>query len=60
MEAFGARRIMWGSNYPAHWDHYGTIEDRLPLMQEDFSFLPKADCRAIFGETALRVWPWLK
>jgi predicted TIM-barrel fold metal-dependent hydrolase len=60
VDAFGARRIMWGSNYPAHWDHYGKIEDRLPLAREDFAFLPEADRRAVLGETALTVWPWLK
>jgi L-fuconolactonase len=59
IEAFGARRMMWGSNYPAHWDHYGKIEDRLPLMQEDLSFLPASDREAFFGGTALTVWPSL-
>ena len=60
IDAFGARRIMWGSNYPAHWDHYGKIEDRLPLMQEDLSFLSVEDRRWFFGDTALTVWPSLR
>jgi predicted TIM-barrel fold metal-dependent hydrolase len=60
IEAFGARRVMWGSNYPAHWDVYGKIEQRLPLMQEDLSFLSAPDREAFFGGTALAVWPSLK
>lgn len=60
VERFGASRIMWGSNYPAHWDAYGTIEDRLPLMQADLSFLSEEDRRWIFGETALSLWPELR
>jgi predicted TIM-barrel fold metal-dependent hydrolase len=57
--AFGAERLMWGSNYPAHWDHYGRIDDRLPLMRDDLSFLSPAERAAFFGGTALKVWPWL-
>lgn len=60
VEAFGANRLMWGSNYPAHWDVYGKIEQRLPLMQEGLSFLSTTDLDAFFGATALTVWPWLK
>ena len=60
VERFGANRIMWGSNYQAHWDKYGTIKDRLPLMQSDLAFLPEDDQRWIFGETALSVWPSLR
>jgi predicted TIM-barrel fold metal-dependent hydrolase len=59
-KAFGADRLMWGSNYPAHWDHYGKIADRLPLAREDFSFLSARDQAQVLGETALAVWPWLK
>ncbi|HEX3872011.1 MAG TPA: amidohydrolase family protein [Pirellulales bacterium] len=60
VEHFGAKRIMWGSNYPAHWDKYGTIKDRLPLMQRDLAFLSADEQRWIFGETALSVWPSLR
>jgi L-fuconolactonase len=57
-DAFGPGRIMWGSNYPAHWDHYGRIEDRLPLMQDDLAFVPPSEREAFFGGTALKVWSW--
>jgi predicted TIM-barrel fold metal-dependent hydrolase len=57
---FGARRIMWGSNYPAHWEKYGKIDARLALSQHDLAFLGDADRRSIFGETALGLWPALR
>jgi L-fuconolactonase len=57
---FGARRIMWGSNYPAHWHHYGDMKERLAIMEDDFSFLGEEDRRWIFGETALSLWPSLR
>ena len=60
VDKFGAKRIMWGSNYPAHWEKYGSIKDRLPLMQHDLSFLSAEDQRWIFGETALSLWPALR
>ncbi|HVA15986.1 MAG TPA: amidohydrolase family protein [Stellaceae bacterium] len=60
VERFGARRIMWGSNYPAHWEKYGAIKDRLPLMQRDLAFLSAEDQRWIFAETALSLWPSLR
>ena len=60
VERFGAKRIMWGSNYPAHWDKYGKIKERLALMQQDLAFLPEEDRRWIFGETALSLWPELR
>jgi len=59
-EHFGARRMMWGSNYPAHWDKYGKIPERLALMQADLAFLPEDDRRWFFGETALTLWPGLR
>jgi L-fuconolactonase len=58
--AFGAKRIMWGSNYPAHWHRYGGIKERLAIMQEDFSFLGPEDRALIFGEAALSFWPTLR
>ena len=57
---FGARRIMWGSNYPAHWHRYGSMAERLAIMQDDFSFLGAEDRNWIFGEAALSMWPALR
>ncbi|MGE0718241.1 MAG: amidohydrolase [Alphaproteobacteria bacterium] len=59
VEAFGPERIMWGSNYPAHWNRYGGVQERLDLMREDFSFLNAAERDLVFGGNALRFWPGL-
>lgn len=60
VDRFGAKRIMWGSNYPAHWHKYGGIKERLAIMEDDFSFLSAEDRRWIFGEVALTLWPGLR
>jgi predicted TIM-barrel fold metal-dependent hydrolase len=60
VDRFGAKRIMWGSNYPAHWHRYGGMKERLAIMQEDFSFLGAEDRNWIFGEAALSLWPTLR
>jgi L-fuconolactonase len=60
VDMFGAKRIMWGSNYPAHWHRYGHMKERLAIMREDFSFLDAADRNWIFGEAALALWPSLR
>jgi L-fuconolactonase len=59
VERFGVKRLMWGSNYPAHSKKFGALKDRLHLMQEDFAFLSEADRQWFFSETALSVWPGL-
>ena len=57
LEHYGAERVMWGSNYPAHWNHYGKIKERLHIMRDELSFLSAEQQRWIFGDAALRVWP---
>ena len=59
LDRFGAKRIMWSSNYPAH-PRFGDIKTRLQASQEALAFVSEEDRRWIFGETALRVWPALK
>lgn len=58
-ERFGAARLMWGSNYPAHSGRFGSLAARLRIMQEDFAFLTAEEQSGIFGENALRLWPSL-
>lgn len=60
IEKYGANRIMWGSNYPAHWHKYERVKQRLEIMQDELSFLSKEDQNRIFGEAALRLWPTLR
>ena len=58
VDVFGARRIMWSSNYPAH-PHFGGLEQRLEISRRELSFLSSEDQAWIFGETALTLWPTL-
>ena len=60
VEHFGANRVMWGSNYPAHWHLYGKIKPRLDIMRKELAFLSENDQKWIFGESALRLWPSLR
>ena len=58
VDQFGAKRIMWGSNYPATYDR--SLKDQLFLAREELSFLSDEDQRWMFGETALLLWPELR
>lgn len=55
IDRFGARRLMWGSNFPATYDR--SLKDQFDLATQELSFLPQEDQRWIFGETALTLWP---
>jgi len=59
VEVFGAKRIMWSSNYPAH-PKFGGIKGRLEESKKALAFLSKEDQDWIFGETALTLWPGLR
>lgn len=59
MQVFGAQRIMWSSNYPAH-PKFGSIKARLEEAKKALAFLGKEDQAWIFGETALSVYPSLR
>lgn len=56
LDAFGAERIMWSSNFPAH-PKLGPMEDRLRAAREDFAFMSEADRTLVMGGNALRLWP---
>ena len=57
-DRFGAKRVMWGSNYPATHDR--SLKEQLAMAREELSFLPSEDQRWLFGETALTLWPMLR
>jgi L-fuconolactonase len=59
VEVFGAKRIMWSSNYPAH-PKFGGVKERLDISKQELAFLSQADQAWIFGETALSVYPSLR
>jgi predicted TIM-barrel fold metal-dependent hydrolase len=58
IDRFGARRLMWGSNFPATYDR--SLKDQFDLARQELSFLPQEEQRWIFGETALTLWPMLR
>jgi predicted TIM-barrel fold metal-dependent hydrolase len=59
VDVFGAKRIMWSSNYPAH-PKFGGLKERLDVSKQELAFLNDEDQAWIFGETALSLWPRLR
>lgn len=57
IEAYGANRIAWGSNFPAT---AGPLADILAKARQALGFASAADRDWIFGGTALRLYPKLK
>ena len=53
LQAFGAARIAWGSNFPAS---SGTLKEILDQSRQALSFLPDRDQEQIFRTTALRLY----
>jgi L-fuconolactonase len=56
LDAFGADRIAWGSNFPAA---EGALPQLLADARESLSMLPAEARAAIFGGTALAIYPAL-
>jgi L-fuconolactonase len=59
VEVFGANRIMWSSNYPAH-PKFGGMKERLEVAKEELAFLSEEVRAWIFGKTALSFYPALR
>jgi predicted TIM-barrel fold metal-dependent hydrolase len=59
IKVFGANRIMWSSNYPAH-PKFGGVKSRLDVAKHELAFLGESERAWIFGETALSVYTSLK
>ena len=55
LEAFGADRLMWGSDYPPASSREGYT-NALQVPREYFSDLSTTEQAAIFGDTAARIW----
>lgn len=58
VEVFGAKRIMWSSNYPAH-PKFGSVKERLDVSKKELAFLSAEDQAWILGKTALAFYPAL-
>jgi predicted TIM-barrel fold metal-dependent hydrolase len=57
IDAFGAERIGWGSNFP---NSIGTMKEILNTAQKALSFAKPSEQDCIFGKTALVLYPSLK
>jgi L-fuconolactonase len=58
VEAFGAKRIMWSSNYPAH-PRFGSVKSRVDESRKALAHLTPDDQEWIFAKTALSFYPAL-
>ena len=58
VEVYGAKRIMWSSNYPAH-PKFGGIKPRLEESKKALAHLSAEDQAWILGKTALAFYPSL-
>jgi predicted TIM-barrel fold metal-dependent hydrolase len=56
IDAFGASRIGWGSNFP---NSVGTLSEILDASRSAFSFAMQSDQDWIFGKTAQVLYPSL-
>lgn len=56
LEAFGAQRIAWGSNFPSA---EGSLKSLLAEAQEGLALLSESDRKWIFGDTARSIYPEL-
>ncbi|MES2565112.1 MAG: amidohydrolase family protein [Pseudomonadota bacterium] len=59
VDVFGAQRIMWSSNYPAH-PKFGRVKPRLDESKKALAFLSAEDQAWILGKTALAFYPALQ
>ena len=59
VEVFGAKRIMWSSNYPAH-PKFGSVKARLDESKKALAFLSADEQAWIFGKSALAFYPALR
>jgi predicted TIM-barrel fold metal-dependent hydrolase len=56
IDAFGASRIAWGSNFP---NSVGTLPELLGAARKAFSFAKESDQDWIFAKTAQTLYPVL-
>ena len=56
-QAFGPRRLMWGTDWPLVENHCGYGK-ALALVRDEMDFLNAEDKRWMLGGTVERVWPF--
>jgi L-fuconolactonase len=59
LDAFGPRRLMWGSNWPMQWPdlEYAARLDAVRAALPAFARLSPDEQSWILGRTAARLWP---
>jgi len=57
LDVFGARRLMWGSNFPNTYDR--SLKEQLALAFDELPFVTETDRRWLFADTARSLWPML-
>lgn len=55
-DAFGAERLMWGTDWPIKPDLL-SYERRVALYRDGLPFLSKRERKELLAETVARVWP---
>lgn len=56
-EAFGGRRIMWGSDWPVCLSR-ATYGQTLAVVRDEMSFIAPEDRPWVLGQTARQLWPF--
>ena len=57
IDAYGASRLMWGSNYPMNHEH--PVPGLIDMARRELSFLGSAEFDLLMGGNALRLYPGL-
>ena len=58
IKAFGAQRVMWGTDWPVIENSHAQYAQALTQVRDDMKFLTDEDKSWILGKTVQRVWPF--
>ncbi len=58
VKAFGAARVMWGTDWPVIENSHAQYAQALTQVRDDMKFLNEDDKAWILGKTVQRVWPF--
>jgi predicted TIM-barrel fold metal-dependent hydrolase len=58
LQAYGAQRIMWGTDWPVIENSHAHYEQALTQVRDDMKFLSADDKAWILSKTVQRVWPF--
>ncbi len=57
-DAYGPRRLMWGTDWPILENFKATYEQALTVVRDDMKFLNADDKSWMLSKTIERVWPF--